>query len=204
MESSSRLGQIFESLSDFLANQEWAQQLKAKWEELDPESQFYLRIGAIGGTLLLILFALVSLVWSTYSLKKEVAAKAELVQVLQNANDELRRLRTAGAPTATTPSNEPWNAYLTNAATSLGLGKENFSVSDEKKGTESDQMKESLFDLTLKKVTIRQIIRLSFTLENGPRPVKLRNLLIDTKEDPAGYMDATLAVSAFTPKTPGR
>ena len=60
-----------------------------------------------------------------------------------------------------------------------------------------DQAKEAMFDLKLKHVTIRQVVRYAFFLESGGKPVKLRNLTIDTKGDPSGYLDATLAVSGF-------
>ena len=47
-------------------------------------------------------------------------------------------------------------------------------------------------------MNIKQVVRYAASLESGSRPIKLRNLLIDTKTDPSGYLDATLALSAFT------
>ena len=34
--------------------------------------------------------------------------------------------------------------------------------------------KESLFDLSIKHVSVKQVVRLAYFLENGSRPVKLR------------------------------
>ena len=69
----------------------------------------------------------------------------------------------------------------------------------EKPGNPSELAKEALIDLTLKKINIKQAVRYAFNLEHGARPVKLRNLSIETKSDNPGYVDAVLAVSAFTP-----
>ena len=72
------------------------------------------------------------------------------------------------------------------------------TVSAEKPGASGEVAKESLFDLSLKKVSIRQVVKLAYFLESGSQPVKLRNLSIDTNADASGYLDATLSVSTFT------
>jgi hypothetical protein len=92
----------------------------------------------------------------------------------------------------------PWHAYFESLAPNAGLDKSSLSVNSEKVGASNDQSKETLFDLNLKHVSIKQIVRFALALESGQKPIKLRNLSIDTKDDPAGYMDATLAISVFT------
>jgi hypothetical protein len=39
-----------DAVTDFLNDQPWFQQLKQKWEELDPQSRTYLQIAAVIGT----------------------------------------------------------------------------------------------------------------------------------------------------------
>jgi len=80
-----------------------------------------------------------------------------------------------------------------------GIDKSGITASPEKAGESSEQTKETLVDLNLKHVSIKQVVNFAVALESGARPVKLRNLQIDTKADPTGYMDATLSVSGFTP-----
>jgi hypothetical protein len=143
-----------------------------------------------------------SAVWSVHSLKKELADKTELVSSIQTANEELRRLRdeTAGSPAASAGAaagGGTWTSYFESIGTGVGLDKSMLTVSGDKAGATTDQAKESLYDLTLKHVSIKQVVRLAFGIENGSRPAKLRNLSIDTHADPQGYMDATLAVSGF-------
>jgi cell division protein FtsL len=198
MEEKSRIAQLMDSLSDWLNDQTWFQQLKEKWEELDPQSRLYLQFAGAGVSVLIVVFGLFSLYWSVHKTKQELMAKSELLSMMSNAADELRTLQAANSSlSAGGGTNEPWPAYFETTANAAGIPKANLTVSDSKAGTSSDVAKETLFDLTMKKVSIRQAVRLAQSLESGARPVKLRNLTIDTQPDGSGYLDATLSVSAF-------
>jgi hypothetical protein len=201
MDANSRFGQFFSRLGEKIADQTWYQQLKAKWDELDQQSRTYLRGATIVGSLLLVIFILFTGWWGVRSLRKEVSEKNDILTMLQSANEELRKLKETipfGATTRAETGAVAWPSYFENTATTAGMDKTAISVSQEKQGSKSDLAKESMFDISLKHVNIKQIVRFSFTLENSPRPVKIRNISIDTKNDPEGYMDATLAVSGFT------
>ncbi len=206
MVSSSKFKEAMNSLNDFIQEQVWYQELKTKWEELDPKSQNYLRFALLGGGIFLVILMVFSFIWNVHSLKKNVSDRKTLLNTIQSANDEMRRLKES-MPAANSrgglgADEGPWLVYFENLAAGTGIDKGSLSVGGEKPGTSEDQSKETLFDLTLKHVNIKQVIRYAFSLENGQRPIKLRNLLIDTKSDPTGYMDATLAISAFTPVVP--
>jgi hypothetical protein len=198
MASESRVPEWMSSFSDKISEQVWFQQLKQKWEELDPQSRRYLVFAGIGGFLLAIIFVIFSSIWSVYSLKKELSEKRALLNMIQTANDEIRRLKES-VPNAGNQVAEggPWAPYFESLAVNANVDKASLTVSAEKAGNSSEQTKEALIDLSLKHVNIKQLTRYALAVENGPRPVKLRNLVIDTKEDPTGYLDATLAVSAF-------
>jgi hypothetical protein len=199
MESNSRFQQMMTSLSDWLSEQEWFRQLKGKWEELDAQSRTYLKAAGAGGAVLIVLMMLLSAVWNVHSLKGELADKQELLTHIQTANEELRRLRdeTSGSAAAGGGGGGPWAPYFETVGTNAGLEKATLTIGGDKPGATSDQAKETLYDLNLKHVSIKQVVRYAFGIENGARPVKLRNLSIDTHADPEGYMDATLSVSAF-------
>jgi hypothetical protein len=208
MESESKFKEWISSATDFVNEQAWFQEIKTKWEELDPQSRMYLKFAASGAGVLIVFFILLSSLWSVHSLKSELLEKRALLTMVQNATDELKKLKesTAGggfsASAESTGGTPGWNPYFESTAGSAGVDKASLSIQGEKTGASSDQSKESLFDLTLKHVSIKQVVRYAFMLESGQRPVKLRNLLIDTHGDRAGYMDATLSVSAFTLVTP--
>lgn len=213
MESESKFKEWMTKATDFLSDQAWVQELKTKWDELDPQSRMYLKFACAGGGVLLVFFILLSSLWSVHSLKSELLEKRALLTMVQNATEELRKLKetTAGAGlssaaasgSADTTSGTPgWNPYFETTAGSAGVDKASLTIQGEKAGASSDQSKEHLFELGLKHVSIKQIVRFAFMLESGSRPVKLRNMTIDAKGDRTGYLDATLAVSAFTLVTP--
>lgn len=202
MESSSKVREWMDTLIDYLNEQVWFQELKGKWEELDPQSRTNLQFAAFGIIILSVFFLILTVVWSVHSLKSELKEKRALLNTIQAANEEVRRIRdvvpNGGMPEGGNREGGSWPTYFESLAQMSGCDKSNLSVSAEKAGSSTDQSKELLFDLNLKHVSIKQVIRYAFTLENGQRPVKVRNLLIDTKGDPTGYMDATLAISAFS------
>jgi hypothetical protein len=201
MENSGRLSEMMTKLTDFLEGQEWYTQLKAKWEELDPQSRMYLQIAGAVSVVLLVLLLMLSAVWSVHSARKELSDKNDLLTLINSANDELKRLQAGAIPQQIPATQEtgPWQVYFEGIASQAGLDpKTNLTVGTEKPGNNTEVAKESLYDLALKHVSIRNVVRVVFSLDSGSRPVKIRNLSIDTKADPDGYMDATLSVSAFT------
>src|SRR6185437_13393945 len=110
-------------------------------------------------------------------------SKKELLSMIQSANQEIRGLRASGVPQEIPPASGPWNTYFEQIAGNAGIDKANLTVSAEKEGPPSDLAKESFFDLSLKKSTIRQAVKFAYFLESGMRPVKLRGLSIDTNAD---------------------
>lgn len=207
MESESKFKEWWDKAADFINEQAWFQEIKTKWEELDPQSRMYLKFAGAGAGVLLVFMILLSSLWSVHSLKSELLEKRALLTVVQNATDELKKLKesTAGAGLSNTDAGSTggaWNPYFETTAGAAGVEKASLSIQGEKAGASSDLSKEMLFELGLKHVSIRQIVRYAFMLESGQRPVKIRNMSIDAKGDRTGYLDATLAVSAFTLVTP--
>jgi hypothetical protein len=203
MVNSDKIKEWFNNAVEALNKYEWFQDLKSRWDELDPQSQNYVRFASFGIACLSVMMIVMSSIWSVHSLKTELSEKRDLLKVIQNANDEMRRLRESTPQVGLSGKDAgPWGPYLETLAATIGLDKTSVTVSAEKAGASTEQTKESLFDVNLKHVNIKQVIRYAFSVENGQRPVKLRNLLIDTKSDPTGYLDATLALSAFSQVEP--
>jgi hypothetical protein len=205
MENDSALKMRIQQAQEWLNEQVWFQQGKAKWDELDPNSKSYAKAGAVSLSALLLLFFAASTLWSIRALKNEIQEKQELLSLIRSANEELRSIRDqspANASPTALSNTAPWTGFFETLITSAGIDKGNLTMSPEKSGTGTDTIKESLFDLTIKHVTLKQAVRVAYQLENGARPVKIRNLSIDTHNDPEGWMDLSLAVSGFY--TPGK
>ena len=191
-----------ESILDKIAEQVWFQQLRAKWDELDAQSRMGLQWAAGVAGALLVVWLFAGTAWKVHSLKSEIADKDELIRMIQNATDELAELKeqipAAGA--TSTASSQPLKDYLTTVAAGSGVPASSLGLDNEKSGSVRDGSKETLAQVTLKKINLRQLVRFLFQMENGSRPVKLRNLSIETHTDQSGYLDATLQVSTFTLK----
>ena len=99
------------AVTDFLNEQDWFQQLKAKWEELDPQSRGYLKIAGGAATALLFLYLVLSSIWSVHKLKKELSEKNDLLMMIQSANDEMHRLRETARPGRAPPAGT-WTTYF--------------------------------------------------------------------------------------------
>ncbi|MGZ3689709.1 MAG: hypothetical protein ACXWPM_00310 [Bdellovibrionota bacterium] len=200
MESESRLDLWMSQASEWLGEQQWYQQLRGRWDELDRQSQNYLKFAAIGAGILLFIIILLSSVLSVRSLKHDLSERNNLLNTIQTAGDELHRLKESNpqAPRDAAATGGSWPSYIETVASNAGLDKSSLSISAEKPGASSDISKEALLDVGVKHASIKQVVRLAFYLESGARPMKLRNLAIDTKADPQGYLDATLSLSAFT------
>jgi len=204
-ENEGRLTAAFSRLQEKIQEQPAFQQLRGKYDELDPQSRLYLRGAAIGITSLAFVGILLTSYLSARRARLDLQERTALTELVQNASEELRLLREKGGgnigQAAGRPETAaPWAPYIESQATQIGLPKEGFSVGVERDGKSTEQTKESLIDVQLKKINIKQLARFATGLERGSRPVKVRAMTLDAQTDSSGYLDATLALSAFNPK----
>jgi hypothetical protein len=134
------------------------------------------------------------------------ADKNDLIRLLTTANDDLRRLRDEASASGMSRTadagdqNTAWNAHLEGQALNAGIPKEAISISGEKPGTQGEQTKEALIDISLKKVNVRHLAKFAASLESGTKPIKIRSMVVDAKPDGSAWLDATLSISAFAMK----
>src|ERR1700687_192900 len=113
MEEKSRFAEMMDKVSEWLNEQIWFQQLKVKWEELDPQSRIYLQFAAAGGAVLITVFALFSFYWNVHTTRQELINKSELLSMVSSATDELRTLQASNSSLAGGGgSSEPWPVYF--------------------------------------------------------------------------------------------
>lgn len=199
MENESRLSQWFSRISERLTDQPWFQQLRAKWDELDPQSRHYLRGGMIALAALLVFGTLLGSYWKVSSLKEELDEKQTLLTLVRTTADDVRRMKDLGG--GLDAGGGPWGAYLESQIQGSGIDLTTATVSPEKPaqppGSAQSTIEEALIDVRLNKVNLKQLVRLAHGLEQGLRPVKIRSLTIETEPDLSGWLKASLALSAF-------
>jgi hypothetical protein len=196
----SKFKEAWQQSLDQLQEQQWYQQAKQQWDELDPQSKLYIKSSAILGVVVGVLIAVFSTILSVRQQRQDLAARLGLISYVESQSELLRRLRESNQNASGAGAAGPWNAYLEGVAAAAGIDKASLTLSPEKPGTQGDSTQETLIELSVKKVSIRNVVRLAQGLEAGARPVKVRHISIDTHADPEGYLDAQLALSAFVVK----
>lgn len=195
-----KLSGFWSGFQERLNQQVWFQELKEKWDELDPKNRLYIKIAGVIGTLAFCLISILGSVISTYQLRSDLASKNEILRMIQSAQDEMRELRNQIPPSATVDgARNPevnWADYLRGIAQTNGIESGNLEISPEKPGTATDSTREALIDLKLTKTTIRKVVQFAFAIQSGEQPMKLRNLAIDT-DGTEGYVNSTISISGF-------
>jgi hypothetical protein len=195
-----------EKLSQAVQDSPIFQQIKAKYDELDANQKLAVTGGSASIVALVILFSVYQLGSSVRATKQDLADKNDLIRLLTTANDDLRRLRDEASASGMSRTadagdqNTAWNAHLEGQALNAGIPKEAISISGEKPGTQGEQTKEALIDISLKKVNVRHLAKFAASLESGTKPIKIRSMVVDAKPDGSAWLDATLSISAFAMK----
>lgn len=201
MENESKFGRMFQGVSDKIQDQVWFQQAKAKWDELDARAKTAVKYASlIGGGALLVGLVGTS-VYSVADQKHEIDEKLGLIQKIQSAQDELKRLREVTSR-FNGAGDQPWGQFITEKATPSGIDPATVTIVSEiviapAAAPVSAGPEETVVEAGLKKVNVRQLAKFLHAIENGGGTVKVRKLQIDTHPDESGYLDATVVVSAF-------
>jgi hypothetical protein len=193
MELSSKFSEAWSQWSESIESQVWYQQIKSKWEELDPQSRRYLQWTGAGLGALALLSSIIGMSWSLRKMRLDLAEREEIIQLIQTANTELAQIKESGAAQFLNESGGEWPAYFSLIAQRLSITDAQLKILEEP----SDQ--ETLIKVTLSKVNVKQLVRFAIQTENSTRPVKLRNISVLAEPDESGYLNATLALSGFNP-----
>jgi hypothetical protein len=181
-----------------IKEQEWAQQIMNAWSQLPPDQQ---RTAQIGGTVLGLLAA-VYLMFSTYdaaqSAKQEYYQKEELSRILNQASDELRRLKGQNAGIGQ-GGPQSWNGVFEGMASMQGLPPGSVEILKDSAGPAIGLIQESLVEIKVKGLQIRQLVSLLYQVEHGSPPMKLKGMIIEPGGN-EGLLNAKLNVSGYMAK----
>jgi len=181
---------------------------------MDPNSRKYFKM-AMGGIFALgLVIVMTNIIYGVHNLETIVSEKKDILKFIRDADQELRALKGRNRPP--TPSNKndsplDWNSFFENTAATAGIDPKSLTIPPSKKirnrkkskkkasknKKSKKSAKETLFEIQVSQVNIRQLVRYAFYLENGIRPIKLKHLKISRK-DSNGNLAATLYISAFT------
>ncbi len=193
-----RWDQVFEKTTTKIKEQEWFNQVKNSYDQLAPEQQNFVKWGAWGGTILLFAYLWFSVLSGANSAKSDYYEKQDLLQTVNQASDELRRLKgqNAGLTQMAVPE---WKSVFQGLVSSQGLSPESVEVIKETPGVAQNVIQEYLLEVQVKGIAPRVLSQLLFTIEHGTPPMKLKGMMLDT--NPAdGLLTAKLNVSGYVAK----
>ncbi len=190
-----KLKGIGAGISDFLNEQSWFQELRAKWDELEPESRKALQIGMLaisGGTVFFVTFQFASSVSDT---RTEFRDKRHMLQLVRTAGSA------ASSGTQRLPPKAESNprAHLEELVGSAGIQPTSLKIEQEREGSTTTVLEERWLDAEISHVNLRQIVQLAVQAENGSQPIKIRRLEISAhpSDGGKGFLNARFSLSYF-------
>lgn len=192
----------FGAFSDRIRDSELVSQIKAKYDELDPQSKLYLNLGGVIAGFLFILITVISGLSTVNSLKNEMNEREELIGWLQRSGDNLKQLKAQFESKQNDNINSPLNTFVENVGANTGLNPEKLTVSAETSGETLKDAKEVLVEAKMAHTNLKIVTRFLFNLtdQGVKRNLTIKNLSIDTKDDPDGYIDVAMTVAGYKAK----
>lgn len=182
---------MWENLKTQIREQIWDNEqvlkLRQKFTELDTQTQSYIVIGSFAGFVLLLVASFVALWMSASSLKSELAAVDEQIRFVQSSAARIEELksqaRTQGGDALLRDIDPfgPIDAVVQKMAQKALVPKA---------AVELGEVTENSVSLTLSKVSLRQLVRVLYMIENSQ--LAMDSLEMETKEE--GFLAARMNV----------
>ncbi len=202
VENESAFGRLWARVSDKIQDQVWFQQIKSKWEELDGQSRYAIKVGSFVIVVVCATGGVISMAMSTVASHAELQEKRFLIQKIQTSQEELRKLKETTAR-AGMGDDGPWNSYIQAQAMASGLDPASVTVSEPKKVSPTNSKSPALieemeFETTVKKINVRHLVKFVYNVENAGRMAKVKKLEVLTQPDESGYLDVTFTTLGYT------
>ncbi|NUM88033.1 MAG: type II secretion system protein M [Bdellovibrionales bacterium] len=189
-----RLQQLWARLQNDFKEQVWEQEhvvfLRHRFTELEPRQQYLIQLGLAGlATLgvLGVLLAFASRAWDRQERLREINGK---ILMLDQAAEQIRDLKTRAATSGPSLQGVDLSAPLPELAEALAM---KASIA---KGSIEVSSTGSAVKLSLSQVSIRQLVRLFYFLENQVPGVEWQSLKVDARDDVEGYLWAEFQLNA--------
>lgn len=184
--------------TDQLKEQEWYQQIQNSYQQLAPEQQMYVKWGSLAAASLVFLYFTFGIFTSANNMKAEYFEKQELLQLVNQAGDEIRRLK--GQNAGFSPQGaQTWNSVTQNWAAAQGLAPEAIEIIKETPGVAQSVIQETLLEVQVKGVSIRPMVQMLFQIEHSTPPMKLKGLHVEGGSAD-GLLNLKMNLSGYMPK----
>jgi type II secretory pathway component PulM len=195
---SEQLSDKWTSAVDSFKDSSTYQALNNSYQQLSPEHQTYVRWGGIAASVFLLFYLIFSATQAANSVKDEYYQKQELLTVMNQAGDEIRRLKGQNSSFSGGGAEQNWRGVLANVASGQGLAPDALQIAKESAGSSQTMIQETLIEAELKGVFIRPLVQFIYQIEHNSPPMKLKGLQVEPGAE--GQLNARLVLSGFMPK----
>ena len=188
----------FQQFLQSMKDQEWYQQIQNTYQQLSPEQQSYVKWGGILGGFVVAFYFTWSIMQSSNTIKEEYFEKQGLVQSLNQASEEIRRLKgqSSGFSQSSTAN---WRTTLQNLVVAQGLQPDAVELLRESAGISQNVIQETLLEVQVKGITVRPLVQLLFQMEHAQPPMKLKGISVESGAS-EGLLNAKLNLSGYLAK----
>lgn len=164
--------------------------LRQKFSELDTQTQSYILIGSFSAFVLFLLVTFFALWGRAITVKSRIAEMESHIRYVQKAVTQIEEFRAQARNQGREPLLEgldlsaPVNTFLERAALKSLIAKANIEVNGSGPTAE----------LKLNKISLTQLVRVLFILEQAGAGTSVEKLSVDERGDTDGYLWAELSV----------
>lgn len=191
------INEFVKSASEWLTEQSWFDDLKMRWQDLDPRSRGYFKLGAMGVGGVIAFFMMISVLSGVTGARSDYYARLEMLGTLDSATAEMKSLKRRTGMDSGGEIPTPWADRFGRIANESSIDPSAMIVGPETPGKQNELVKEGIFDLSFKNITIRQLVGFLVKLQMSGSPARLDNIEVNTV-GAEGYMDAKTRVTALT------
>jgi len=177
---------------DQIWNNEQVVKLRQKFAELDVQTQSYVLIGTFTAFVFILLISFVALWGRAISTKNEIARMDSTIRYMQTSATKISELQEQASQESADPLLEgfdpeaPLSAMLEQAGQKSLINKANVTVSEGDNGTRAD--------LKLNRISLTQLVRMLYLIEESGTGATVEHLNVDAKDDAAGYLWTTMSI----------
>lgn len=187
----------FSKLKEILLESEEIARLKQQFNELDSKTQSVVILAGSGVSIALMLGLLAFLFISNLGIKAQMADLNSSIQYLQSSSEKMEEIRqkikmqSSHSDSIDVTETMPLAEVVEKVGGKSSIAKENMELSTEAGAS---------YEFKLNKVSLRQIVRFFYYLENSKANTLVQNLQIESRNDPEGYLWSSIKLVREAPK----
>ncbi|HRK02267.1 MAG TPA: hypothetical protein PLH57_06335 [Oligoflexia bacterium] len=201
----SRLDDLKASLKqiiDRLRESDAYSQARARYDELDSQKKLYVKLGAAGAAMMLVVSTVLGGMVRVATLKSAIDEKEALIGYLNQSGDTLRRFKEKQSGAGAADMNAGLSSFLQGVIEEAGVNEEKVKVGSEVSADLDKAIQETKVEVTLSQINLRQVTKTLYdiTSKGSVRGTAITALDIQAKDDFSGWLDATFTVSVYKAK----